>query len=51
MYTVLIVLLLLVLLGAIPRTGSYSQNWGYWPSTGAGLVLVIVLILLLAGRL
>jgi uncharacterized protein DUF3309 len=50
MPTVVIVLLVLLLLGAIP-TWPHSRNWGYAPSGGLGLVLVIVLILLLAGRL
>ena len=46
---VLIVFLLLLLLGALP-TWPYSQGWGYYPSGGLGLVLLIVLIVLLAGR-
>ena len=50
MPTVVIVLLVLLLLGALP-TWPHSRNWGYAPSGGLGLVLVIVLILLLAGRL
>jgi hypothetical protein len=48
--TVLIVILVLALVGALPRW-SHSQNWGYAPTGGVGLVLVIVLILLLVGRL
>jgi hypothetical protein len=48
--TILIIILVLVLLGALP-TWPYSSGWGYYPSGGLGLVLVIVLILLLLGRL
>lgn len=48
--TVLLVLLVLLLLGALPRWG-HSRNWGYAPSGGLGLVLVIVLILVLTHRL
>jgi hypothetical protein len=50
MGTVLIVILLLMLLGAFPRW-PHSREWGYAPSGGLGLVLLIVLILVLAGRL
>lgn len=49
MRTVLIVLLVLLLLGAAPLW-PHSQNWGYYPSGGLGLVLVVVLILALTGR-
>jgi Protein of unknown function (DUF3309) len=48
--TVLIVLLILMLVGALPRWG-HSRNWGYFPSGGLGLVLVILIILVLLGRL
>jgi hypothetical protein len=48
--TILIVILLLMLLGAIPAW-PHSRGWGYYPSGGLGLVLLILLILLLAGRL
>ena len=48
--TILIVILVLILLGALP-TWPYSSGWGYYPSGGLGLVLVIVLILVLLGRL
>jgi hypothetical protein len=47
---VLIVLLVLLLLGALP-TWPYSTGWGYYPSGGLGLILLIVLILVLAKRL
>ncbi|HEY4762373.1 MAG TPA: DUF3309 family protein [Candidatus Sulfotelmatobacter sp.] len=50
MYTILLVLLILMLLGALP-TWPYSRGWGYYPSGGLGLVVVVVLVLLLAGRL
>jgi Protein of unknown function (DUF3309) len=50
MSTILLVLLILLLIGALP-TWPYSRAWGYYPSGGLGLVVVIVLILLLTGRL
>jgi hypothetical protein len=46
---VLLIILLLVVLGALP-TWPYSTEWGYYPSSGLGVVLVIVLILVLIGR-
>jgi hypothetical protein len=48
--TILIIVLILMLLGAIPAW-PHSREWGYFPSGGLGLVLLIVIILLLAGRL
>jgi len=48
--TVLIVILVLALVGALPRW-PHSRNWGYFPTGGVGLVLVIVLILVLVGSL
>jgi hypothetical protein len=48
--TVLVVLLVLMVLGAIP-TWPHSRNWGYYPSGGLGLLLVILVILLLLGRI
>jgi hypothetical protein len=48
--TILVILLILLLVGAVPRWG-YSRNWGYGPSGLLGVVLVIVLILLLMGRI
>jgi hypothetical protein len=48
--TILLILLILILVGALPHWG-YSSGWGYYPSGGAGLVLVIVVILLLMGRI
>jgi hypothetical protein len=48
--TILLIILILLLLGAIP-TWPHSRNWGYYPSGGLGLVLVILIILLLLGRI
>ncbi|QDU28057.1 hypothetical protein ETAA8_31490 [Anatilimnocola aggregata] len=48
--TVLIVLLILFLLGALP-TWPHSRSWGYGPTGGLGLVLIIVIILILLGRI
>jgi len=48
--TILIVLLILFLLGSLP-TWPYSSGWGYYPSGGLGLVLIIVIILLVMGRI
>jgi hypothetical protein len=48
--TILIIILILLLLGALPSWG-YSRGWGYFPSGGLGLVLVIVIILVLLGRI
>jgi hypothetical protein len=50
MRLVLFVVLIVLLLGALP-TWPYSAGWGYYPSGGLGLVLVIVLVLALMGRL
>jgi hypothetical protein len=50
MATILIVILVLMLLGAFP-TWNHSRRWGYGPSGGLGLVLVIVVLLMLSGRL
>jgi hypothetical protein len=48
--TILLIVLVLLLLGALP-TWPYSSGWGYYPSGGLGLVLVILLILFVTGRL
>ena len=48
--TILIVILVLALLGALPRW-SHSKEWGYYPTGGLGLILIVVVILLLLGRL
>ena len=50
MITILLVILILMLLGAIP-TWPHSRSWGYAPSGGLGLVVLILLILVLTGRL
>ena len=50
MSTILIVILVLLLIGALP-TWPYSSGWGYYPSGGAGLILLILIILLVTGRL
>jgi Protein of unknown function (DUF3309) len=47
---VLIVVLILVLIGALP-TWPHSRSWGYYPSSGIGLLFVIIIILLLMGRI
>lgn len=48
--TILIVILILALVGALPRW-PHSRSWGYYPTGGLGLVLVIVVILLLLGQI
>jgi hypothetical protein len=48
--TILIIILILVLLGVIPRWG-HSRGWGYGPSGIVGLILIVVIILALLGRL
>jgi hypothetical protein len=50
MSTILVIVLILLLVGALP-SWPYSSGWGYYPSGGLGLVLLIVLVLALAGRL
>ena len=50
MGTILVIILILLLVGALPSY-PYSRTWGYYPSGGLGLVLLIVIILLLAGKL
>jgi hypothetical protein len=50
MGTILIILLILLLLGAVPRW-PYSRNWGYAPSGLLGVVLLVVIVLALTGRL
>jgi hypothetical protein len=48
--TILIILLILLLIGALPRWG-YSGNWGYGPSGILGFILIVIVILLLLGRI
>lgn len=50
MSTVLIIILILLLLGALP-SWPYSRGWGYYPSGGIGLVVLIIVVLLVMGRL
>jgi hypothetical protein len=49
MSTILLVLLILLLIGALP-TWPYSRSWGYYPSSGLGLIVLILLVLALTGR-
>lgn len=48
--TILLIVLILLLLGALP-TWPHSRSWGYYPSSGLGLVLAIIVVLLLTNRI
>ncbi len=48
--TVILIILILALIGALP-TWPHSAGWGYYPSGGAGILVIIVIVLLLTGRL
>ena len=50
MGTILVILLILILIGALP-TWPYSSGWGYYPSGGVGLLVLILIILVLMGRI
>ena len=50
MLTILVVILLLVALGALPAW-PYSRGWGYYPSSGLGLIVLVLVLLLLMGRI
>ncbi|MEA3189235.1 MAG: hypothetical protein QOD99_3065, partial [Chthoniobacter sp.] len=50
MSTIILILLILLLLGALP-TWPHSRSWGYFPSGGLGLVVLIIIILVLMGRI
>jgi hypothetical protein len=50
MSTVLLIVLIILLLGALP-TWPYSGGWGYYPSGGVGLLLLVVIVLLVMGRI
>lgn len=50
MPTILVIVVILLLVGALP-TWSHSANWGYFPSGGLGLVLIVLVVLMLAGRI
>ncbi len=49
LWTVLLIILILILIGALP-TWPYSSGWGYYPSGGAGLLVIILIIVILVGR-
>ena len=48
--TILLIVLIFMLIGAIP-TWSHSRSWGYGPSGGLGLLVIVLLVLLLSGRI
>jgi VIT1/CCC1 family predicted Fe2+/Mn2+ transporter len=48
--TIILVLLILMLIGALPAW-PHSRSWGYYPSSGVGLLLVVLVVLLLLGRI
>ncbi len=50
MSTILLIIVIILLLGALP-TWPYSAGWGYYPSGGLGLVLLVVIVLLVLGRI
>jgi hypothetical protein len=50
MGTILLIILILLLIGALPAW-PYSSGWGYWPSGGLGLIILILIILALTGNL
>ena len=50
MGTILLIVLILLLVGALP-TWPYSSGWGYYPSGGLGLIVLIVIVLVLVGRI
>jgi hypothetical protein len=50
MGTILLIILVLLLIGALPAW-PYSSGWGYWPSGGLGLILLIILVLALMGQI
>lgn len=50
MITILLVVLLLMLIGALP-SWPHSRGWGYYPSSGLGIVVVVLVVLLLMGRI
>lgn len=49
MFTILLVILILMLIGALPAW-PHSRDWGYYPSGGLGLIVVVLLVLMLVGR-
>jgi hypothetical protein len=48
--TILLIILIIILLGALP-TWPYSSGWGYYPSGGAGVLVIVLVVLLLMGRI
>jgi len=50
MSTILIIVLVLALIGALP-TWPYSTGWGFYPSGGLGIIVLVIIVLLLTGRL
>ena len=48
--TILLIILILILIGALP-TWPYSGGWGYYPSGGLGIIVLIVILLLVTGRI
>ncbi|HUL67617.1 MAG TPA: DUF3309 family protein [Burkholderiaceae bacterium] len=48
--TILLIVLILILIGALPAW-PHSRSWGYWPSGGLGVVVLVVIILLVMGRI
>ncbi len=50
MLTILLIVLVLILIGALP-TWPYSAGWGYYPSGGIGLIVIVLVVLLLMGRI
>ena len=50
MVTILLIILILILIGALP-SWPYSQGWGYYPSGGVGLIVLVLLLLGLLGRI
>jgi len=50
LWTILIVILILMLLGALP-SWNHSRSWGYFPSGGLGLVVLVLIVLVLAGKI
>jgi hypothetical protein len=48
--TILLIILIIILLGALP-TWPYSSGWGYYPSGGAGILVIVLVVLLLMGRI
>ena len=50
LWTILVILLILMLVGALPRWG-HSANWGYGPSGILGIILIVIVVLLLMGRI